>query len=112
MKALADHEFRANQTFLVWVLQHAENPKEDIDLIYGALENGGTFLVMNLELRCLPTSKGWENDGINIKKVIENRFEVVEYFPTPKDAAPKLDRLISFCAFYRKSKYATNNAPS
>ena len=102
LKALTDQGFHANQAFSVWVLQHAENPKEDIDLIYDALESGGNFFVTNLELRCLPTSTGWENDGINIKELIENRFEVVDYFPTPQDAAPKLDRLISFCALYRK----------
>ena len=61
---------------------------EDIELIYNSLAKGGTFLVMNLELRCLPTANGWKNDGIDIKEIIEKRFDVVEYFSPPNDAAP------------------------
>jgi len=109
LQTMVDSGFRADHAFAIWVLQHAENPEEDIDLIYNALAVGSTFLVMNLDYRCLPTGKGWEDDGINIKKLIESRFDVLEYFPAPDGAVTDLARLISFCALYRKSSDSETN---
>jgi len=102
LSRLTNSGWQGDHVFSVWVLQHAENPDEDIDLIYDALKDGGTFFVMNLELRCLPTANGWENDGINIKELIEKRFDVIEYFSPPKNSAPKLASLMTFCAVYQK----------
>ena len=102
LRRLTERGWLGDHAFSVWVLQHAENPHEDIELIYNSLAEGGTFLVMNLELRCLPTANGWENDGIDIKELIEKRFEVVEYFSPPNDAAPMPASLITFCAHYQK----------
>ena len=102
LRRLTDCGWLGDHAFSVWVLQHAENPHEDIELIYNSLAEGGTLLVMNLELRCLPTANGWENDGIDIKELIEKRFEVVEYFSPPNDAAPMPASLITFCAHYQK----------
>ena len=102
LRGLTERGWLGDHAFSVRVLQHAENPHEDIELIYNSLAEGGTFLVMNLELRCLPTANGWENDGIDIKELIEKRFDVVEYFSPPNDAAPKPTSLITFCAHYQK----------
>ena len=85
LRELTERGWLGDHAFSIWVLQHAANPHEDIELIYNSLAEGGTFLVMNLELRCLPTSNGWENDGIDIKELIEKRFEVVEYFAPPNE---------------------------
>ena len=109
LQTMVDSGFCADHAFAIWVLQHAENPEEDIDLIYNALAVGSTFLVMNLDYRCLPTGNGWEEDGINIKKMIESRFDVLEYFPAPDGAVTDLARLISFCALYRKSSDSGTN---
>jgi SAM-dependent methyltransferase len=109
LQTMVDIGFRADHAFAIWVLQHAEKPEEDIDLIYNALAVGSTFLVMNLDYRCLPTGNGWEDDGINIKKMIESRFDVLEYFPAPDGAVTDLARLISFCALYRKSSDSGTN---
>ena len=109
LRDLTDRGWQGDHAFSVWVLQHAENPQEDIELIYNALRDGGTFFVMNLEHRCLPTANGWENDGIDIKELIEKRFNVMEYFPPPKDAAPKLASLITFCAVYQKPSNGDNS---
>ena len=109
LQTMVDSGFRADHAFAIWVLQHAEDPEEDIDLIYNALAVGSTFLVMNLDYRCLPTGKGWEDDGINIKQLIESRFDVLEYFPAPDGAVPDLARLISFCALYFKSSVSGAN---
>ena len=103
LRSLMNCGFRADHAFSVWVLQHAENPGEDINLIYETLASDGTFLVINLDDRCLPTRQGWQTDGIDIKKLIEKRFEVVKYFPPPEGALTDLARLMSFCGLYRKS---------
>ena len=112
LQTMVDKGFHADHAFAIWVLQHAENPEEDIDLIYQALEVGSTFLVMNLDYRCLPTENGWEDDGINIRQTIERRFEILEFFPAPEGAVTDLARLISFCALYRKSSEKENHIPA
>ena len=85
LKNLTNTGFRANQAFCIWVLQHAEDPLYDLQLLHDVLLDGGHFLVLNLDGRCLPTSGGWKNDNINVKLEIEKIFKVVEYFSPPKD---------------------------
>ena len=109
LQRLIDNGWQGDHAFSVWVLQHAANPTEDIDLIYNALLDGGTFFVMNLSHRCLPTAAGWEDDGINIKELIEQRFDVIEYFSPPKNAAPNLTNLMTFCGVYQKPTKNDNN---
>ena len=66
------------------------------------LLDGGHFLVLNLDGRCLPTSGGWKNDNINVKLEIEKIFKVVEYFSPPKGSITDLARLTSFCGLFQK----------
>ncbi len=103
LQTMMEGGLRADHAYTVWVLQHTENPEEDIDLIHDALADGGTFFVLNLDYRSLPTSNGWRNDGIDIKHLIERRFDIVEYFPPPDGAVTDLARRVSFCGLYRKT---------
>ena len=102
LRSMINGGLRASHVYSVWVLQHTEDPEEDIDLIYDALADGATFLVVNLDYRCLPTDQGWRNDEIDVKNLIEQRFNIIEYFPAPEGAVTDLARLISFCGLYRK----------
>ena len=102
LKNLANTGFRANQAFCIWVLQHAEDPLYDLQILHDVLLDGGHFLVLNLDGRCLPTSGGWKNDNINVKLEIEKIFKVVEYFSPPKDSITDLARLTSFCGLFQK----------
>ena len=102
LKNLTNTGFRANQAFCIWVLQHAEDPLYDLQILHDVLLDGGHFLVLNLDGRCLPTSGGWKNDNINVKLEIEKIFKVVEYFSPPKDSITDLARLTSFCGLFQK----------
>ncbi len=102
LKNLANTGFRANQAFCIWVLQHAEDPLYDLQILHDVLLDGGHFLVLNLDGRCLPTSGGWKNDNINVKLEIEKIFKVVEYFSPPKGSITDLARLTSFCGLFQK----------
>ena len=102
LKNLTNTGFRANQAFCIWVLQHAEDPLYDLQILHDVLLDGGHFLVLNLDVRCLPTSGGWKNDNINVKLEIEKVFKVVEYFSPPKDSITDLARLTSFCGLFQK----------
>ena len=102
LKNLTNTGFRANQAFCIWVLQHAEDPLYDLQIIHDVLLDGGHFLVLNLDGRCLPTSGGWKNDNINVKLEIEKIFKVVEYFSPPKGSITDLARLTSFCGLFQK----------
>lgn len=104
LEFLVNSGFRANHAFSVWVLQHAQNPAEDIELIHSALTTGGMFLVINLDDRCLPTNQGWKSDKVDVKALIEKRFKIIDYFPPPKGAVTDIARLISFCGLYQKAK--------
>ena len=102
LKNLTNTGFRANQAFCIWVLQHAEDPLYDLHILHDVLLDGGHFLVLNLDGRCLPTTGGWKNDNINVKLEIEKIFKVVEYFSAPKDSITDLARLTSFCGLFQK----------
>ena len=102
LKNLTDSGFRAKQAFCIWVLQHAEDPIYDLNLLHDLLIDRGYFLVLNLDGRCLPTIDGWKNDNINVKLEIEKIFRVVEYFSPPKDSVTDLARLTSFCGLFQK----------
>ena len=102
LKNIANTGFRANQAFCIWVLQHAEDPIYDLNLLHDLLIDRGYFLVLNLDGRCLPTIDGWKNDNINVKLEIEKIFKVVEYFSPPKDSITDLARLTSFCGLFQK----------
>lgn len=59
----------------VWVLQHIPNPDQAIQEIYRSLNPsvGRLFVVNNLN-RCVPTDRGWYDDGIDLRGLLEKRF--------------------------------------
>jgi hypothetical protein len=94
--------YRASHAYSVWVLQHTENPQEDIDLIYDSLADGGSFLVVNLIHRSVPTKETWRDDGIDLRQMLESRFNNVEYLSAPDGAIPDVAQPNTFCSLYRK----------
>lgn len=102
LRVLSSAGFRVDHACSVWVLQHCENPEEDIELIFHILAEGGTFCVVNLNTRCLPTSNGWEDDGIDVETILKERFKLVENPSLPENAVTDAARPMSFCGLYRK----------
>ncbi len=102
LRVLLSGGFRVDHACSIWVLQHCENPGEDIELIFDILAPGGTLSVVNLDHRCLPTSGGWEDDGIDVEAMLKERFELVENPSLPENAVTGAARGVSFCGLYRK----------
>lgn len=65
----------------VWVLQHCKDPEVDISLIWTALRPGAPFYVLNRNERILPTDVGWVNDGLDIHRLVCERFDLAEEIP-------------------------------
>ena len=59
----------------VWVLQHTFNLDEEISNIKKILKPGGKLFVVNEKLRCIPTDKGWMNDGKDIFISLQSNFK-------------------------------------
>ena len=102
LRVLLSGGFTVDHACSIWVLQHCENPRDDIELIFDILAEGGTFCVVNLDHRCLPTSSGWEDDGIDVKTMLEERFELFDDPSLPENAVTDAARSVSFCGLYRK----------
>ena len=85
--------FRATHAYSCWVLQHCAQPQSDIERIYAALASGGMLFVLNSRYRCVPTDRGWVDDGISIEDLLAARFEpltraeMAEEYTTPAIAA-------------------------
>jgi SAM-dependent methyltransferase len=70
---------RFDAAISVWVLQHARAPEEDIALIRAALRPGAPFFLVNNIRRAVPTHEaGWADDGIDIKALVLEAFELEE----------------------------------
>lgn len=59
----------------VWVLQHVPNPEREIYGLHRSLNPsvGRLFVVNNLN-RCVPTDRGWCDDGIDLRALLEKWF--------------------------------------
>lgn len=69
--------FSATHACACWVLQHCEDPGEDIARIESALAPGGRFFVLNSNYRWVPTDRGWAADDISVEELLLARFDIV-----------------------------------
>ena len=98
---MIDKGFRAGAGICVWVLQHVLDPTEVIRRIAGVLRPGSPVYALN-STRCVPTDKGWVNDGRDPQKELcavfqeEHRYCLPETVTTPHMAS------ISFVQVLRK----------
>lgn len=67
----------------ILALQHAEDPKKEIDNIISVLKPGGTFILLNESIRFVPNDVDasryviWHDDGFDIFGYIESRLKKV-----------------------------------
>jgi SAM-dependent methyltransferase len=65
-------------------LQHAENPKKEIDVIFDALKPGGIFVLLNEYKRFVPGGVDkdgyviWMDDGINVHEYVQNKMKEIK----------------------------------
>ncbi len=100
LAAMAHHGLRVDHAYTVWVLQHCLRPAEDIALLYACLRPGGRCYVTNGHTRCVPTDKGWVNDGADVAKLLASRFEMLEDRPFPEGVTTEHLRRHAFCRLY------------
>ncbi|MCW9034744.1 MAG: class I SAM-dependent methyltransferase [Rhodospirillales bacterium] len=99
---MVKHGLKADHAYAIWVLQHCAAPEDDINLIWNALKPGGTFMVVNVKHRVVPTNKGWSNDGKNITALLEERFESFEELDISQGAITEIARKVAECRIYKK----------
>lgn len=86
----------------IWVLQHCLKPAEDIGLLRSAIKPGGSLLVVNNIHRAVPTvEKGWANDGIDLRKSLENIFEKQADETLVSPTVPEALSGVTFWAAYK-----------
>jgi ubiquinone/menaquinone biosynthesis C-methylase UbiE len=70
------HQF--NLALAIWVLQHSNDPEEDVQAILRSLEYAGVLFVLNEKRRCVPSDTGcWLSDGINVQALLHKYFDIV-----------------------------------
>jgi SAM-dependent methyltransferase len=84
--------FRADAAICIWVIQHVLEPAEVIGRIAAAIRPAGLLYALN-STRCVPTDRGWVNDGYDVPMGLravfreENRYLLPENVTTPQLAS-------------------------
>ncbi len=69
--------------FSIWVLQHCPNVEQEIFLIRSMLKPGGYFYILNNNMPAIPMDKGWVNNNVNIRPMLEEHFSEISYSLVP-----------------------------
>jgi hypothetical protein len=87
----------------VWVLQHCPDVRTDIARIARALAPKGELFVVNQASRAVPTVKhGWNDDGIDIMKLLRDRLRQGPHGSLPAEhTTPVVSRNASWSVFRR-----------
>ena len=101
LEAIIERGFRFDGAVSIWVLQHCQNPSEDIARIRHALQSEGRLFVVNNINRAIPTlNQGWLNDGIDIKSMLGAGFALREEGRPTLDKTSQLIAQHTFWASY------------
>jgi SAM-dependent methyltransferase len=106
LKQLVARGLRVDCCIAIWVLQHCPVVTMDIALIKSALKTDGSLFVLNNIYSAVPTDKGWVNDGVNIRALLEQEFTALNYSRLPKNATASFVAEHSFMATLRNNKPA------
>ncbi len=80
--------FRADFCVCLWVIQHAFDPMDDISRIGRALRPDGMLYVLNQQRRCVPTNKGYLDDGFDMRRALARVFSEQSCGSLPATVAP------------------------
>jgi len=91
---------RVDGIISIWVLQHIPQPQKEINLLYHLLKKEGKIFILNNLRSALPTNKGWIDEGVEIKKLLEEQFNLEFMQSLPLEiSTPKISQN-SFMAGY------------
>lgn len=104
LKKLVANGLRVDFGIAIWVLQHCHAVSDDIALIKASLKENGLLFVLNTEVSAIPTSKGWMNDGVDIRELLQKEFTMLNHFRLPTSATSRVVSEHSFVAQLRNDK--------
>lgn len=82
--------FQVDCAISLWVIQHVLDPQQVMRLIAAALRPGRLFYALNQQIRCVPSDKGWVNDGFDVWKALADCFVEDERYLLPGSVAPPI----------------------
>ncbi len=85
LEKLTAKGFRATHAICCWVIQHVVQPQLVIQLIANSMQPAATLYLLNQNDRCVPTDKGWVNDGIDIRPALNTHFAEIESHRLPPE---------------------------
>ena len=72
----------------MWVIQHVFDPMDVISRIDRALRPDGLLYVLNQKSRCVPTNKGYVDDGFDVRGALARVFSEQSCGSLPDTVAP------------------------
>jgi autotransporter strand-loop-strand O-heptosyltransferase len=103
-------EASADAAIAIWVLQHCPQPDHDLDRIRRTLKIDGRLFVVNENRRCIPTTRGWMSDGLDLPGMIEARFDVETRGQLDPVVMTKVRSEHTFWALFRAGKKVSKPA--
>lgn len=94
--------FRADAAISLWVIQHVLYPADVIQRIERALRPGGLLYALN-STRCVPTDRGWVNDGFDVFTALRTAFHEEVSGPLPVAVTTPQLAAVSLVQVLRKS---------
>src|SRR5262245_36301786 len=94
--------FRADHCVCVWVIQHALSAADVIDRISRALKPGGLLYALNQRTHCVPTTRGWLDDGVDVRAELCRVFSEEHIHPLPDSVSTPELSAISMIQLLRK----------
>jgi SAM-dependent methyltransferase len=71
--------------YSIIVLQHVLEPRHELQRIAKLCKAGAPFFIYNCVNRCLPTNKGWTDDGQDVGQLTAQLFDFEREFAVPHD---------------------------
>ena len=94
--------FRTNAAICLWVIQHVLEPMAVMQRIAGALPPGGLLYTLNQDTRCVPTDRGWVNDGFDVRAGLSTVFKEEHRHGLPASVATPHLAAVSMIQVLRK----------
>ena len=80
LDAMTERGFRFDAAISIWVLQHCDQPSDDVVRIRNALKVDGRLFVLNSMYRAVPALDygkfKWHNDGVDLRTMLTREFEL------------------------------------
>ena len=80
--------FRVDCAISLWVIQHVLDPKQVIASLKSVLSAGARFYTLNQITRCVPSDRGWVDDGFDVPSALAAAFEEEQRYLLPESVAP------------------------